>query len=47
MAGEFGHEYFFGEEQSRETPEQNKDGIISGNYKIVEGKSRYEFYLYI
>ncbi|MBP7359257.1 MAG: SusC/RagA family TonB-linked outer membrane protein [Prevotella sp.] len=27
-------------------PEQNKDGIISGNYKIVEGKSRYEFYLY-
>lgn len=26
-------------------PEQNKDGIISGNYKIVEGKSRYEFFL--
>lgn len=27
-------------------PEQNKDGIISGSYKIVEGKSRYEFYVY-
>lgn len=27
-------------------PEQNKDGIISGVYKIVEGKSRYEFYTY-
>lgn len=27
-------------------PEQNKDGIISGNYKIEEGRSRYEFYLY-
>lgn len=27
-------------------PEQNKDGIISGAYKIVEGKSRYEFYTY-
>lgn len=27
-------------------PEQNKDGIESGNYKIVEGKSRYEFYTY-
>lgn len=26
-------------------PEQNKNGIISGNYKIVEGKSRYEFFL--
>ena len=26
-------------------PDQNKDGIVSGNYKIVEGKSRYEFYL--
>lgn len=26
-------------------PEQDKDGIVSGNYKIVEGKSRYEFYL--
>ena len=26
-------------------PEQNKDGIISGSYKIVEGKSRYEFFL--
>ncbi|MDR0574700.1 MAG: SusC/RagA family TonB-linked outer membrane protein [Tannerella sp.] len=28
-------------------PEQNrKEGIISGNYKIMEGKSRYEFFLY-
>ena len=27
-------------------PEQNKDGIISGSQKIVEGKSRYEFYTY-
>ncbi len=27
-------------------PEQNKEGIISGVYKIVEGKSRYEFYTY-
>lgn len=27
-------------------PEQNKDGIISGSYKIVEGKSRYEFFVY-
>lgn len=27
-------------------PEQNKDGIISGNYKIVEGKSRYEFFVH-
>lgn len=27
-------------------PEQNKDGIISGVYNIVEGKSRYEFYTY-
>lgn len=27
-------------------PEQNKDGIESGSYKIVEGKSRYEFYTY-
>ncbi len=26
-------------------PEQNKDGIISGAYKIVEGKSRYEFFI--
>jgi TonB-linked SusC/RagA family outer membrane protein len=26
-------------------PEENKDGIISGNYKIVEGRSRYEFFL--
>lgn len=26
-------------------PGQNKEGIISGNYKIVEGKSRYEFFL--
>ncbi len=27
-------------------PEQNKEGIISGVYKIVEGKSRYEFFTY-
>ena len=27
-------------------PEQNKDGIIDGTKKIVEGKSRYEFYVY-
>ncbi len=27
-------------------PEQDKDGIISGSYKIVEGKSRYEFFTY-
>jgi hypothetical protein len=27
-------------------PDQNKDGIVSGIYKIVEGKSRYEFYTY-
>ncbi len=27
-------------------PEQNKDGIISGIYKIEEGRSRYEFYTY-
>ncbi len=27
-------------------PEQNKDGIISSVYNIVEGKSRYEFYTY-
>ena len=27
-------------------PDQNKDGIISGVQKIVEGKSRYEFYTY-
>lgn len=27
-------------------PEQNKDGIISGVYKIAEGKSRYEFFTY-
>lgn len=27
-------------------PDQNKDGIISGPYKIVEGKSRYEFFTY-
>lgn len=27
-------------------PDQNKDGIISGAYKIVEGKSRYEFFTY-
>lgn len=27
-------------------PEQNKDGIEIGSYKIVEGKSRYEFYTY-
>lgn len=27
-------------------PEQNKDGIIDGSKYIVEGKSRYEFYLY-
>lgn len=26
-------------------PEQNKDGILSGSYKIVEGKSRYEFFI--
>ena len=27
-------------------PEQNKDGIIDGTKKIVEGKSRYEFFTY-
>ena len=27
-------------------PEQNKDGIIDGTKKIVEGKSRYEFFVY-
>ena len=27
-------------------PEQNKDGIISGTKKIVEGKDRYAFYTY-
>ena len=27
-------------------PEQNKDGIISGTKKIVEGKDRYAYYLY-
>lgn len=27
-------------------PEQDKDGIISGIYKIAEGKSRYEFFTY-
>lgn len=27
-------------------PEQNKDGIISSPYKIMEGKSRYEYYMY-
>lgn len=27
-------------------PEQNRSGIISGNYKVVEGKSRYEYYTY-
>ena len=27
-------------------PEQNKDGILSGVYKIVEGRSRYEFFTY-
>ena len=27
-------------------PEQNKDGIISGSHKIVEGKDRYAYYLY-
>lgn len=30
----------------KKLPEQNKDGIISGVYKIMEGKSRYEFYTY-
>ena len=29
-----------------ELPEQNKDGIISGIHKIVEGKDRYQFYTY-
>lgn len=27
-------------------PEQNKDGIIDGEYKIEKGKSRFEFYTY-
>ena len=27
-------------------PEENKDGIIDGTKKIVEGRSRYDFYLY-
>ena len=27
-------------------PEQNKDGIISGSHKIVEGKDRYAWYTY-
>ena len=27
-------------------PEQNKNGIIDGTKKIVEGKSRYEFFVY-
>ena len=27
-------------------PEQNKDGIVDGTKKIVEGKSRYEFWTY-
>lgn len=26
-------------------PDQNKDGIVDGVYKVAEGKSRYEFYL--
>ena len=29
-----------------ELPEQNKNGIISGTKKIVEGKDRYQFYTY-
>jgi TonB-linked SusC/RagA family outer membrane protein len=29
-----------------ELPEQNKDGIIDGTKKIVEGKDRYAFYTY-
>lgn len=29
-----------------ELPEQDKDGIISGIYKIAEGKSRYEFFTF-
>ena len=29
-----------------ELPEQDKDDIISGIYKIAEGKSRYEFFTY-
>lgn len=29
-----------------ELPEQDKNGIISGIYKIAEGKSRYEFFTY-
>lgn len=27
-------------------PEQNKDGIVSGSHKIVEGKDRYAWYTY-
>lgn len=27
-------------------PDQNKDGIVSGTKKIVEGKDRYQFYTY-
>jgi len=27
-------------------PEQNKDGIISGSHKLVEGGDRYQYYLY-
>lgn len=27
-------------------PEENKDGIIDGTKKIIEGRSRYDFYLY-
>lgn len=30
----------------KKLPEQNKDGIVSGSYKIVEGKSRYEYFTY-
>lgn len=29
-----------------ELPKSNKDGIQTGSYKIVEGKSRYEWYTY-
>ncbi len=28
-------------------PEQNKDGIISGTHKIMEGHDRYEYFVYV
>jgi len=42
----FGANITFLKNKVLKLPEQNKDGIVSGTKKIVEGKDRYAYYVY-